>query len=247
MTVILDLRCSIYTLLMSTSSIIIWPSIISTMRLKERQIVLLPAPVRPTTPILSPASARKVRSFKTSSVLGRYLRKTFLNSIAPYVGQSGCLYLKAGRDMKPSMFSYGIRRRPMQRSALTILDSICIIMRIDEMTNCCSTIEQESSKASMIGLAVWRKNTQKAAIATIVQIESISTRIANQRGTAFYHCVATIFLFNSVQKCYINCCYLLKALIVLLPLMTSERQLSRGLLVTLSILAVSFVAAIDYL
>jgi len=50
---------------------------ISTILLRDKQIVLFPAPVLPTTPIFSPGLASKVKLFNTISVPGLYLRTTF--------------------------------------------------------------------------------------------------------------------------------------------------------------------------
>jgi hypothetical protein len=61
---------------MSTPSISIEPEKSSIILLKDKQIVLLPAPVRPTTPIFSPDLTSNVRSLSTFSVLGRYFRVT---------------------------------------------------------------------------------------------------------------------------------------------------------------------------
>ena len=57
-------------------SILIVPLAISTILLKDKQIVLFPAPVRPTTPTFSPFFTSKVRFFKITSVLGLYFRFT---------------------------------------------------------------------------------------------------------------------------------------------------------------------------
>ena len=70
-------------------SIMIAPSMMSTILLSDRQIVLLPAPVLPTTPIFSPGYTSKESSFKTISVSGLYLRITLLNWILPFSGHFG--------------------------------------------------------------------------------------------------------------------------------------------------------------
>ena len=59
-----------------TPSIRICPPAISTILLSERHIVLLPAPVLPTTPIFSLGFTSKVRLFRTISVFGLYLKTT---------------------------------------------------------------------------------------------------------------------------------------------------------------------------
>lgn len=58
---------------MSTPSINIYPENISTIRLIAKDKVLLPAPVRPTTPIFSPAFTSNDKLSKTISVSGLYL------------------------------------------------------------------------------------------------------------------------------------------------------------------------------
>ena len=144
-----DRKCSISTLFISTSSIKIYPPTISTILLSDKHIVLLPAPVRPTTPTLCPASALKLRSSSTTCVSGLYYRVTSTNSIAPCVGHPGCNSLNVAFDMYPLMYSCGIFSMFKHLSALTILASTCIIIRIDDITNCCSVTEYERSIASM--------------------------------------------------------------------------------------------------
>ena len=75
-TVMRFLTSLIGSLEMSTPSISIEPEKSSIILLKDKQIVLLPAPVRPTTPIFSPDLTSNVRSLSTFSVLGRYFRVT---------------------------------------------------------------------------------------------------------------------------------------------------------------------------
>jgi len=87
MTVILALKCESSTLLMSIPSIKIDPSAISTILLKLKQIVDLPAPVLPTTPIFSPGLAWKVNLSRTTSVVGLYFKTTSENLISPLEGQ----------------------------------------------------------------------------------------------------------------------------------------------------------------
>ena len=64
---------------MSSPSISIGPANSSTMRLKLRHIVDLPAPVRPTTPILVLGFTVNVRFFNTAGVVGLYFKVTFVN------------------------------------------------------------------------------------------------------------------------------------------------------------------------
>ena len=78
-TVILLLKSFRLSLLISIPSIRIEPELGSKIRLRQRQIVLLPAPVLPTIPILCPFSTSKVRFLRTSGVSGLYLRLKFLN------------------------------------------------------------------------------------------------------------------------------------------------------------------------
>ena len=93
-TVTFFLRQCISTSKIFTSSISISPSIISMILDKDRQIVLLPAPVLPTIPIFSPGLTSNVKFFRTTSVLGLYFKNTFLNSTFPLSGHSG-LYLNS--------------------------------------------------------------------------------------------------------------------------------------------------------
>ena len=79
MTEILDLSSYNLTSLISIPSIMICPSTISTILLNDKQMVLLPAPVLPTTPIFSPLLIEKERFLRTVSVFGLYLRLTSLN------------------------------------------------------------------------------------------------------------------------------------------------------------------------
>jgi hypothetical protein len=61
---------------MSIPSINIYPLKISTILLRHKQIVLFPAPVLPTTPIFSPYFIENVKSLRTISVEGLYLKLT---------------------------------------------------------------------------------------------------------------------------------------------------------------------------
>ena len=88
-TVTFFLRQCISTSKIFTSSIRISPSIISMILDKDRQIVLFPAPVLPTIPIFSPDLTSNVKSFRTTSVFGRYYKNTLRNSTLPSSGQSG--------------------------------------------------------------------------------------------------------------------------------------------------------------
>ena len=76
MIVILFLNSFIGTVEISSPSMQILPLIISTILLNERQIVLFPAPVRPTIPIFSPGFTSKVNPLKTVSVVGLYFKWT---------------------------------------------------------------------------------------------------------------------------------------------------------------------------
>jgi len=57
----------------------------------HKQIVLLPAPVLPTTPIFSPFFIEKLKLSKTVSVVGLYFKLTWLNCTSPFSGQLGLL------------------------------------------------------------------------------------------------------------------------------------------------------------
>ena len=72
-----------------TPSMKIWPSSISTILPIARQIVLFPAPVRPTTPIFSPGYISKDKLLSTISVVGLYRKTTFWKTTLPSVGQFG--------------------------------------------------------------------------------------------------------------------------------------------------------------
>ena len=72
-------------------SIFISPLNISIIREIDKQIVLLPAPVRPTTPIFSPGRSLNVNLSKTISVLDLYRKETFWNFKSPFSGQLGLL------------------------------------------------------------------------------------------------------------------------------------------------------------
>lgn len=58
----------------SSPLIRIYPDWASTILQRARQIVLFPAPVRPTIPTFSPALTLKLKLLRTSSVSGLYLR-----------------------------------------------------------------------------------------------------------------------------------------------------------------------------
>ena len=89
MIVIQDQSLASSILEMSSPLINICPEYASTIRHRARHIVLLPAPVLPTIPTFSPAFTSNVKSFRTSSVSGQYLRWKFLNSTVPIYGQEG--------------------------------------------------------------------------------------------------------------------------------------------------------------
>lgn len=132
MTVIFFLTSLIGRLAILIPSISIDPEYNSTILLNERQIVLLPAPVLPTTPIFSPDLTSKLRSLSTFSVLGLYLSVTSLNLIEPSSGHS-CLSSISSK--LPSSVSYGICNSFRHLSIFTILCSSSAKLRIDQITN----------------------------------------------------------------------------------------------------------------
>ena len=72
-TVILSLNFSKFIVLISISSIVIFPSVASNNLNKHKHNVDFPLPVLPTTPIFSIGLISKFKFFKTKGVLGRYL------------------------------------------------------------------------------------------------------------------------------------------------------------------------------
>jgi hypothetical protein len=76
MIVIFCLSCSREWSPMLCPSIKILPDSISMILVKAREIVLLPAPVLPTIPILCPPSILNERPLRTFSVVGLYLTWT---------------------------------------------------------------------------------------------------------------------------------------------------------------------------
>lgn len=70
MIVILFLSSESEISLISIPSITMLPYSISTILLRAKLIVLLPAPVLPTIPIFLPGSMLKSKPFRTSSVFG---------------------------------------------------------------------------------------------------------------------------------------------------------------------------------
>mmetsp|Transcript_13515 Transcript_13515/g.21086 ORF Transcript_13515/g.21086 Transcript_13515/m.21086 type:complete len:228 (-) Transcript_13515:652-1335(-) len=73
----------------STPSNNIRPDSISTNRKSAVVIVVLPAPVRPTTPHRRPGGIVNVKSFKAKGSPSLYLIRTFWNSRSPCCGHSG--------------------------------------------------------------------------------------------------------------------------------------------------------------
>ena len=160
--VILDLNSSSFIWLISIPSISIDPFCNSTILLNARQMVLLPAPDLPTTPIFSPLFTLKLRLFRTVSVSGRYYRETFLNSNTPFSGHLG-LSIKTLEFLScsSSTFSYGTSISFKHRTTLTILPwiimatfnidirFICIVKT--EVTNILRMI---GSRRSLISTAV---------------------------------------------------------------------------------------------
>ena len=104
-TVIRFLSSWIGTSAMSMPSSIILPENNSTILEIEMAMVLFPAPVLPTTPIFSPALTSKVRSCRTSSVVGLYLSWTFWNWIWPLSGQFCRCFSCFTADLVPLEFS----------------------------------------------------------------------------------------------------------------------------------------------
>lgn len=88
MIVIASLTCYKLILPISTPSISILPPQSSIILVKARVMVLLPAPVLPTTPIFSPPLISIESSLRTFSVVGLYLSSTSENLIAPLLGQA---------------------------------------------------------------------------------------------------------------------------------------------------------------
>ena len=114
---ILLLKSVKFNLLISIPSTIILPFDGSRILLKQRQIVLLPAPVLPTIPILSPLLTLKVRFLRTNGVSGLYLRLRSLKAIYPCSGQFG---LFSSSVPASTSFSYGTLVMSIHLSALTI-------------------------------------------------------------------------------------------------------------------------------
>ena len=102
MIVILSLRSESPIVEMSTPSIIILPPELSMIRQIERQSVDFPAPVRPTTPIFSPALMCKFNPQSTSSVSSQYRIRKFSNFMSPFVPKFGSIPLILWAD------SYGM-------------------------------------------------------------------------------------------------------------------------------------------
>mmetsp|Transcript_39764 Transcript_39764/g.100208 ORF Transcript_39764/g.100208 Transcript_39764/m.100208 type:complete len:319 (+) Transcript_39764:196-1152(+) len=80
------------TLEMSTPSMNTRPFQASRIRNNAREMVLLPAPVRPTMAIFSPALTSNERSSTMAASSGRYLMNTLLNSSLPSAGHSGLTF-----------------------------------------------------------------------------------------------------------------------------------------------------------
>ena len=97
-TVMLARRSFRSSLLMSSPSITMEPPTISTIRLRLRQMVDLPAPVLPTTPTFSPGRALKVSWSRTTSVVGLYFKTTSLNSTSPLCGHPGAVLFPSIRS-----------------------------------------------------------------------------------------------------------------------------------------------------
>ena len=95
----------------------------------------------------------------------------------------------------------------------------------------------------MIESPLKRAVMQKIDIAAIVTIESISTLIMNQRGTASDHWHAKIFLFKILLFWSMNSDYLEKARIVELPEIVSDKKARSGDFDTDSIRLTSLVAS----
>ena len=107
MMVMCSLTSSSFMLLMFRPSISILPDSNSTILVKARLIVLFPAPVRPTIPILWPAEISKDNFLSTKSVFGLYLSSTSLKVILPKAGHD-CWFWYSKSSGFAFKFSYGI-------------------------------------------------------------------------------------------------------------------------------------------
>lgn len=137
MTVILALTSLSGRSLISTPSISIWPPAISTILLIDKQIVLLPAPVLPTTPIFSPAFTSKDKFLRTISVFGRYFKVTSSKTTFPFSGHYGLEGRNLPLEGAASVFSYGISRTFRHLSTFTILASMLLIsLRVQIRKSC---------------------------------------------------------------------------------------------------------------
>ena len=109
--------------LIFTPSISIFPDSISIILVRAKLIVLLPAPVRPTTPIFYPPSTLKLSCLNTKSTFGRYLNSTSLNDMAPFIGHffsKNSAKFSTGSFNVLSWFSWGISSILKHLWALTI-------------------------------------------------------------------------------------------------------------------------------
>jgi hypothetical protein len=165
-------------------SISIDPEYNSIILLRDRQIVLLPAPVLPTTPIFSPGLTLKERSLSTFSVFGLYFSVTSLNVIEPSSGHS---YLSSINCMFPSSVSYGICSNFRHLSMLTILYSSSAKLRIDHITNSCSMSIDVSSITGYTLLESLGYKMQKTLEKASTVIDIISILSENQVETAEFH------------------------------------------------------------
>jgi len=119
-TVILLRTSSSGSFWISIPSMNIYPSKISTIRDIERQIVDLPAPVLPTTPIFSPMETLKDSLSSTTSVVGLYFNETLSNSILPCSGHYGLSFRKS-RAPFSTFLSCGTFKMVKHLLTLTIL------------------------------------------------------------------------------------------------------------------------------
>mmetsp|Transcript_3084 Transcript_3084/g.4417 ORF Transcript_3084/g.4417 Transcript_3084/m.4417 type:complete len:297 (+) Transcript_3084:643-1533(+) len=152
------------------------PDSISTNRNSAAVIVVLPAPVRPTTPHRRPGGTLNVKSFNANGSPSLYLMRTFLNSKRPCCGQSD------GGSMSFDVviaFSCGntvmANARSRLVSAASFSDILCI-MKLSVMVKLDDhMINNATSPGSMLRTSFKQTTSKQDAKITIDPRSSIRT------------------------------------------------------------------------
>mmetsp|Transcript_23537 Transcript_23537/g.76568 ORF Transcript_23537/g.76568 Transcript_23537/m.76568 type:complete len:313 (+) Transcript_23537:272-1210(+) len=178
-------RRSRVMLWISTASRRMRPPVGSTSRQSATMSELLPLPVRPTMPILCPASTANVTRRSTSGPCGVYLISTFSNWSAPRDGQSGGASLTLPRcRTAPESSSGSMERYSSRRSIDTICVSISVYCLITHERSPVRSSASERVNPTSAAYVSPRANTAVKATTKTMLLPTVSRRHGSQRSQA---------------------------------------------------------------